>query len=140
MKEFFCSSYWPLGNTMLHMHAFTQSTSSHAMACGCLMLQLAVTSNVSDRYTIVIRLLSWLLCSVRPSEVQKTSVKRNDSTPRWIETFDFVMVSAGSMLTLNIWSKVSLVDAVASLKLSAVGLLLGRCSKPGLYISHSYIS
>ncbi|KAF8055094.1 SYT1 [Scenedesmus sp. PABB004] len=54
----------------------------------------------------------------RPSETQKTSVKRNDPTPRWCETFDFVMVSAGSMLTLNVMNKVTLVDAVASLKLS----------------------
>jgi C2 domain len=55
-----------------------------------------------------------------PSEVQRTSVKRNDGSPRWLETFDFVMVSAGSMLTLNVCNKVTLLDAVASIKLNKV--------------------
>lgn len=59
----------------------------------------------------------------RPSETQKTSVKYNDSTPRFIETFDFVMVSAGSILTLNVMNKVTLLDVVASLKLSKVCVL-----------------
>lgn len=58
----------------------------------------------------------------RPSETQKTSVKMNDGTPRWLETFDFVMVSAGSILTINVLDKVGVMDAALSLKLSKVGL------------------
>jgi hypothetical protein len=56
----------------------------------------------------------------RPSETQKTSVKFNDNTPRWCETFDFVMVSAGSVLTLSVMNKTGLLDATLSLKLNKV--------------------
>lgn len=59
-------------------------------------------------------------CTNRPSETQKTSVKYNDSTPRWCETFDFVMVSAGSTLSINVMNKVGIMDVVTSLKLSKV--------------------
>jgi Ca2+-dependent lipid-binding protein len=67
-----------------------------------------------------------MVCSLwpferRPSETQKTSVKYNDSSPRWRETFDFVMVSAGSTLSINVNNKVGIMDVVTSLKLSKVG-------------------
>lgn len=64
----------------------------------------------------------------RPSETQKTSVKYNDSSPRWREVFDFVMVSAGSTLSINVNNKVGIMDVVTSLKLSKVGRGRGRAS------------
>jgi hypothetical protein len=60
----------------------------------------------------------------RPSETQKTSVKFNDNTPRWCETFDFVMISAGSMLTLSVMNKTGILDATLSLKMSKVGVTI----------------
>lgn len=59
-------------------------------------------------------------CCCRPSETQKTSVKINDNSPRWSETFDFVMISAGSILTVNVLNKVGVMDVVTSLKFSKV--------------------
>jgi len=51
----------------------------------------------------------------RPRETQRSTVKYNDSTPRWLETFDFVMVSAGSILTITVKDKTGLVDGALSL-------------------------
>lgn len=42
----------------------------------------------------------------------------NDKSPRWGDKFDFVMVSAGSVLNINVWDKTSPWEMVASLKLS----------------------
>ncbi|KAI8467075.1 MAG: C2 domain-containing protein [Monoraphidium minutum] len=42
----------------------------------------------------------------------------NDQSPRWADKFDFVMISAGSMLTVNVWDKTSAVEMAASIKLS----------------------
>ncbi|WIA39496.1 hypothetical protein OEZ86_005594 [Tetradesmus obliquus] len=69
----------------------------------------------------------------RPSETQKTSVKFNDNTPRWCETFDFVMISAGSVLTLSVVNKTGILDATLSLKLSKSRFqdqLLGKLQIP----------
>jgi hypothetical protein len=69
---------------------------------------------------LLLLLLLLLLRFHRPSETQKTSVKFNDNTPRWCETFDFVMISAGSMLTLSVMNKTGILDATLSLKMSKV--------------------
>lgn len=42
----------------------------------------------------------------------------NDTSPRWCDKFGFVMVSAGSMLAVNVWDKTSAVEMAASLKIS----------------------
>jgi len=44
----------------------------------------------------------------------------NDQSPRWNDTFDFVMVSAGSMLHVSVWDKTSALEMAASLKLTKV--------------------
>lgn len=70
---------------------------------------------------------------LRPSETQKTSVKINDNAPRWSETFDFVMISAGSTLTINVLNKVGVMDVVTSLKFSKSRFqdsMLGRVQIP----------
>lgn len=74
----------------------------------------------------------------RPSETQKTSVKYNDSTPRWCETFDFVMVSAGSTLSINVMNKVGVMDVVTSLKLSKVRAIVPAMEQAGGF-SRQYV-
>lgn len=60
------------------------------------------------------------LATCRPRETQRSTVKYNDSGPRWLETFDFVMVSAGSILNVVVKDKTGILDATLSLSLSKV--------------------
>jgi hypothetical protein len=63
------------------------------------------------------------LLSPPPKRCDERKVSRtiyNDQSPRWNDKFDFVMVSAGSMLLVNIWDKTSALEMAASLKLSKV--------------------
>lgn len=62
-----------------------------------------------------------LLINHRPDETQITRTIWNDASPRWGDSFDFVMVSAGSRLTITMMDATSLFEMVASLKLSKVG-------------------
>jgi len=69
----------------------------------------------------------------RNDERHLSRTVNNDSSPRWADKFDFVMVSAGSMLTVNVWDHTSPLEMLTSLKLSKERFkdqLLGKVQIP----------
>ncbi|GBF88447.1 hypothetical protein Rsub_01160 [Raphidocelis subcapitata] len=94
---------------------------------------LAATSNLAGTTNPYVELLLVDCDKLRCDERKTSRAIYNDTSPRWNDKFDFVMVSAGSMLTLNVWDKTSALEMATSFKLSKARFqdrLVGRVTIP----------
>jgi hypothetical protein len=87
-------------------------------------------------------MLSWRCCLTllplahlpvccRPDDRQLSRTCKNDASPKWGDVMDFVMVSAGSILNVTVYDKVSGKDLRCQLYAHAAGTCrVGWCVLP----------